>query len=164
MPLAITPTFSPWTHTSDDSYIYQLSLVLATATVSYTQAEGTNNPTGPAYIKNVYIVYEVPLRDVLRGVAQERIENVQHARLYHTRMMSYRDVVNVCVVVPVAACTYHTAAETPRPTDCRVRYQTQQLIGSYSNTARTNYRTRACDVASCCADGRQACIALYPVA
>ena len=34
MPLAITPTFSPWTHTSDDSYIYQLSLVLATATVS----------------------------------------------------------------------------------------------------------------------------------
>ena len=35
MPVAITPTFSPWAHTSDDSYIYQLSLVLATATVSY---------------------------------------------------------------------------------------------------------------------------------
>ena len=35
MPLAITPTFSPWTHTSDDIYIYHLSLVLATATVSY---------------------------------------------------------------------------------------------------------------------------------
>ena len=35
--LAITPvpTFSPWTHTSDDSYIYQLSLVLATATVFF---------------------------------------------------------------------------------------------------------------------------------
>ena len=33
VPLAITPTFSPWTHTSDDSYIYQLSLVLATAIV-----------------------------------------------------------------------------------------------------------------------------------
>ena len=31
VPLAITPTFSPWMHTSDDSYIYQLSLVLATA-------------------------------------------------------------------------------------------------------------------------------------
>ena len=30
----ITPTFSPWTHTSNDSYIYQLSLVVATATVS----------------------------------------------------------------------------------------------------------------------------------
>ena len=27
VPLAITPTFSPWTHTSDDSCIYQLSLV-----------------------------------------------------------------------------------------------------------------------------------------
>ena len=36
VPLAITPTFGPWTHTSDDSYIYQLSLVLATATVSST--------------------------------------------------------------------------------------------------------------------------------
>ena len=33
VPLAITPTFSPWTHTSDDSYMYQLSLVVATATV-----------------------------------------------------------------------------------------------------------------------------------
>ena len=30
--------FRPWTHTSDDSYIYQLSLDLATATVS---SEGT---------------------------------------------------------------------------------------------------------------------------
>ena len=30
----ITRTFRPWTHTSDDSYIYQLSLVIATATVS----------------------------------------------------------------------------------------------------------------------------------
>ena len=36
-PLAITPTFRPWTHTSDDSYIYQLSLVVATATVSLVQ-------------------------------------------------------------------------------------------------------------------------------
>ena len=34
VPLAITRTFSPRTHTSDDSYIYQLSLVLATATIS----------------------------------------------------------------------------------------------------------------------------------
>ena len=34
VPVAITPTFSPWTHTSDDSYINQLSLVLATAIVS----------------------------------------------------------------------------------------------------------------------------------
>ena len=29
-------TFRPWTHTSDDSYMYQLSLVVATATVSYS--------------------------------------------------------------------------------------------------------------------------------
>ena len=31
------PTFRPWTHTSDDSYIYQLSLVVATATVSFPE-------------------------------------------------------------------------------------------------------------------------------
>ena len=31
----ITRTFRPWTHTSDDSYIFQLSLVVATATVSF---------------------------------------------------------------------------------------------------------------------------------
>ena len=35
VPLAITRTFRPWTHTSDDSYIYQLSLVVATATLSF---------------------------------------------------------------------------------------------------------------------------------
>ena len=28
-------TFRPWTHTSDDSYMYQLSLVVATATIYY---------------------------------------------------------------------------------------------------------------------------------
>ena len=31
VPLAITRTNGPWAHTSDDNYIYQLSLVLATA-------------------------------------------------------------------------------------------------------------------------------------
>ena len=35
VPLAITPTFRPWTRTSDDSYMYQLSLVVATATTVY---------------------------------------------------------------------------------------------------------------------------------
>ena len=38
--LAITPTSRPWTYTSDDSYFYQLSLVLATATVSLKQLPG----------------------------------------------------------------------------------------------------------------------------
>ena len=31
--------FRPWTHTSDDSYIYQLSLVVATATVSFSSSD-----------------------------------------------------------------------------------------------------------------------------
>ena len=34
VPLAITPTSRRWTHTADDSYFYQLSLVVAAATVS----------------------------------------------------------------------------------------------------------------------------------
>ena len=44
VPLAITPTFSPRTHTSDDSYIYQLSHVLATATVSFFFFLATHHP------------------------------------------------------------------------------------------------------------------------
>ena len=44
VPLAITPTFRPWTHTSDDSYIYQLSLVVATATVSFIQIKRASIP------------------------------------------------------------------------------------------------------------------------
>ena len=39
VPLAITPTFRPWTYTSDDSYIYQLSLVVSTATVSFINTQ-----------------------------------------------------------------------------------------------------------------------------
>ena len=35
-PTMRAPTFSPWAHTSDDRYIYQLSLVLGTATVSFS--------------------------------------------------------------------------------------------------------------------------------
>ena len=40
----ITRTFRPWTHTSDDSYIYQLSLVVATATVSFYVFERSEFP------------------------------------------------------------------------------------------------------------------------
>ena len=38
--------------------------------------------------------YKVPLRDVPRGVAQERTEKhmTQHPTLYHTLMVSYNDV------------------------------------------------------------------------
>ena len=40
VPLAITPTFRPCTHTSDDSYMYHLSLVVATATASFLVSPG----------------------------------------------------------------------------------------------------------------------------
>ena len=45
VPLAITRTNGPRTHTSDDSYIYQLSLVLATATISYILVRPCPNPS-----------------------------------------------------------------------------------------------------------------------
>ena len=51
----MTRTFCPWTHTSDDSYIYQLSLVVATATVSLifiTQADLHVRPRISTNIQN----------------------------------------------------------------------------------------------------------------
>ena len=56
VPVAITPTFSPWTHTSDDSYIYQLSLVLATATVSFSDSRTPpeENHSLTAYKVNIF--------------------------------------------------------------------------------------------------------------
>ena len=45
VPLAITRTNGPWTHTSDDSCICQLSLVLATATISLTFCRSQHPPT-----------------------------------------------------------------------------------------------------------------------
>ena len=58
VPVAITPTFSPWTHTSDDSYIYQLSLVLATAIVSFLvslHVVGIESECFVVYLSCVYI-------------------------------------------------------------------------------------------------------------
>ena len=46
VPLVITRTFRPWTHTSDDSYIYQLSHVVATATVSFLQINSKSRHLG----------------------------------------------------------------------------------------------------------------------
>ena len=43
-PIMRAPTFSPWAHTSDDSYIYQLSLVLATASVSFLLSASLAEP------------------------------------------------------------------------------------------------------------------------
>ena len=61
MPLAITPTFRPWTHTSDDSYMYQLSLVVATATVSFTYIIPHTgliiDPHFMIYLRYLYHVY-----------------------------------------------------------------------------------------------------------
>ena len=49
VPLAITPTFRPLTHTSDDSYMYQLSFVVATATVSFIFGPMPESDIPPIY-------------------------------------------------------------------------------------------------------------------
>ena len=59
-----------------------------------------------------------------RGVPQERIEKHKACEIvsyaYGIILRRY-EIPGICVVVPVAACMYHTAAETRRPTDRRVR-------------------------------------------
>ena len=73
MPLAITPTFSPWAHTSDDSYIYQLSLVSATATVSFlapyartTRHEEAFFPLENQGQKRLASLARLMIRDIMR--------------------------------------------------------------------------------------------------
>ena len=65
VPLAITPTFRPRTHTSDDSYMYQLSLVVATANTPYElqyhfQSPGTRHTADPG--SNAHIVFSRAVR------------------------------------------------------------------------------------------------------
>ena len=59
VPLAITRTFRPWTHTSDDSYIYQLSLVVATAIVSFPTF-GAPNPTKSTLQRSNFLERRAP--------------------------------------------------------------------------------------------------------
>ena len=65
-------------------------------------------------------VYKVPLRDVPRGMAQERIEKHTACDWYHTHMISYYDVMKY-MRCSTCGSMHHTAAETCRPTDPRVR-------------------------------------------
>ena len=68
--------------------------------------------------------YKVPLWDVPRGVAHERTEKHTACDWYHTHMIPCYDVIKyTCCSVYLwqHARTYHTAAETRRPTDRRVR-------------------------------------------
>ena len=64
MPLAITPTVRPWTHTSDDSYIYQLSLVVATATVSFLATRAVFFATRGVYTTRVTLMAGLRYRSI----------------------------------------------------------------------------------------------------
>ena len=50
-------TFRPWTHTSDDSYIYQLSLVVATATCIFINRFFLTK----AFFSSFFLVFEFSL-------------------------------------------------------------------------------------------------------
>ena len=71
VPLAITPTFRPWTHTSDDSYIYRLSLLVATATVSFLKFPYYSKTTKqlrknmPKFVFATWYIYGTGLRVIL---------------------------------------------------------------------------------------------------
>ena len=74
VPLAITPTFRPWTHTSDDSYFYQLSLVVATATLSFRFAEKSQqSDEGP----------NITFHEVATLVLQDSAVKISRAREGH---------------------------------------------------------------------------------
>ena len=84
--LAITPTFRPWTHTSDDSYMYQLSLVVATATVSflapYARTTRYEEPFLPEGLKGPRSLRSLGLASLLivfvRSVAAININSTTH--------------------------------------------------------------------------------------
>ena len=66
----IARTFRPWTHKSDDSYIYQLSLVVATATVSFYTSKysgvtyvGRTTRSRTAVLRNCSTTCMSPTRD-----------------------------------------------------------------------------------------------------
>ena len=69
VPLAIKRTFRPWTHTSDDSYIYQLSLVVATATLYLFKA----GPVHGKFAREDDVVFGKPVTKKFRpGVVYSR--------------------------------------------------------------------------------------------
>ena len=65
-------TFSPWTHTSDDSYIYQLSLVLATATVSQSARLIAGNDHQTLTV-SVFHIFSYKYSGVVQGTVRKAI-------------------------------------------------------------------------------------------
>ena len=81
--------FRPWTHTSDDSFIYQLSLVVATATL---------------YLINIYLVLR-STRMICRLSCACRISNIfllrWHGTLHCLLSLLHSDVVAGSIPVSV---------------------------------------------------------------
>ena len=63
-------------------------------------------------------------------------------------------------VVPVAACIYHTPAETCSSTDRRVRQKNNYSISRKPRQYSAAKLSHTHNVASCSAGGRQVCLAL----
>ena len=64
--------FRPWTHTSDDRYIYQLSLVVATATVSLIIRRDWVLHSAPAEHSCISAVYQVYISIYVRWKIRSR--------------------------------------------------------------------------------------------
>ena len=96
----ITPTFRPCTHTSDDSYIYQLSLVLATATVSLYPATHNYSIPGTFYRTDFLIHTVLLVRFFVYRLCQQHC-CVQVACMYSLCQQH-------CVVLSLFAFCYDT--------------------------------------------------------
>ena len=100
--LAITLTFSTWTHTSDDSYIYQLSLVLVTATVSYIACNHKRVSDSQAVFQNRRCCWQIapPLRQS-RPYQPRPLFLVR----FHFELMSF-PVNMLCLVTFTSSCCF----------------------------------------------------------
>ena len=78
VPLAITRTSRPWTHTPDDSYIHQLSLVVATATVSLRPPR--NNWVEVAAVRHLRGAYT--LRTTIYSITIRTCSDVEHSGVF----------------------------------------------------------------------------------
>ena len=113
-------------------------------------------------MKDVYI-YKVPLRDVPRGVAQERTEKHTACDWYHTHMISYYDVMKYLCC---STCGSMHVSHSSRPADLLIagsdneRNQLFILNRKPQQKYSADKLPHACGVASCSAGRRQACMAL----
>ena len=135
VPLAITPTFSPSTHTSDDSYIYQLSLVLVTATLSFL---------GRCWAK-------IDQRKTQPGVTSKRRDSesatdIDRTKNHDPAMKSERGAMDRGRNPPSGHSVHKTAGDTWRaPAGIPLRIQKKDFLSGLGEERRTPRTSRSLD-------------------